>query len=302
MRRLLVGLVVAVAAAAVVAVVVSDRQAPPASPPPTAGSQPPDAVPAQPTAPAETLSPCPVPGRVSLTVLTLNVHAARTKAGRLDLSRVASELRAWRPDVALLQEIDRGRRRSDLVHQARWLGRRLGMEVAFGGNNRARPGISGNAVLSRHPILSSRNRRLPRHPGRYRRGLLRATLDVSGREVDVFSTHLDHASPRLRREQTRAVLARVLRSRRPVVLGGDINTQPDTPPVRWIEQAGLVDAWAAAGRGDGLTVPAYAPRRRIDFVFSDESFRTVAADVLLSSISDHRGVRAELALLPAACG
>jgi endonuclease/exonuclease/phosphatase (EEP) superfamily protein YafD len=71
--------------------------------------------------------------------------------------------------------------------------------------------------------------------------------------------------------------------------------------VRRLERAGLVDAWQVAGRGDGLTVPAYAPRRRIDFVFSDASFRPVSADVVLSSVSDHRGVRAELDLLATTC-
>jgi endonuclease/exonuclease/phosphatase family metal-dependent hydrolase len=214
---------------------------------------------------------------------------------------VASELRAWDADVVLLQEVDRGRRRSDGVDQARWLGRRLGMDAVFGPGRRTRPGSSGNAVLSRHPVVSSGNRPLPSRPGLFGRGLVRATLDVDGRLVDVFSTHLEHASSRVRREQAAAVVERVRRAARPVVVGGDINAEPGTPPVRRLERAGLVDAWQVAGRGDGLTVPAYAPRRRIDFVFSDASFRPVSADVVLSSVSDHRGVRAELDLLATTC-
>lgn len=301
-RALLVTLAAAVVAVAVVAgLLAADRPPEPgrraASPDAPAA----DPGPAQETAAGATLSPCPLPSPARLTVLTLNIHAARTKAGRLDLPRVAAELRAWDADVVLLQEVDRGRRRSDGVDQARWLASRLGYEAVFGPGRHARPGASGNAVLSRHPIRSSGNTRLPSRPGLYGRGLVRATIDVDGRAVDVFSTHLEHASSRVRLAQVAAVLARVQRSSRPVVVGADINAVPGTPAVRRLERAGLGDVWALAGRGDGLTVPAYAPRRRIDFVLTDDAFRPASAEVVLSAVSDHRGVRAELALLPATC-
>lgn len=300
MRRWLVVAAVLVVATAVVAALLGDGR--PAAPPTdTPTTRPPDVLPTQPTEPGPTVSPCPSADPVALTVLTLNLHAARTKAGRLDLARVAAELRAWRADVVLLQEVDRGRDRSDLVHQARWLGRRLGMTAVYGPNRRLHPGTSGNAVLSRHPVVSSHNHPLPRRPGLYRRGLLRVTLDVEGHRVDVFATHLEHASVRVRREQARVVAGRVRRSPRPVVVAGDLNAEPGMPPLRMLARAGLVDTWSAAGRGDGLTVPAYAPRRRIDFVLADRSFVPVAAEVLVSLVSDHRAVRAELLLVPGAC-
>ncbi|QZY28265.1 endonuclease/exonuclease/phosphatase family protein [Nocardioides coralli] len=305
MKRALVVLVaVAVVVTAVVAgLAAADRPTP--SPPPPAPSadpdEPPPTTPGQETAAGATLAPCPLPARADLTVLSLNIHAGRTKAGRLDLGRVAAELRAWDADVVLLQEVDRGRRRSDGVDQARWLGRRLGMDAVFGPGRRARPGASGNAVLSRYPIVTSGNQRLPSRAGLYGRGLVRATIDVDGRRVDVFSTHLEHASRRVRTQQAGAVVERVRQSPRPVVVGGDVNAVPGTPPLRRLQRAGLVDAWAVAGRGDGFTVPAYAPRRRIDFVLADRSFRVRSTEVVLSSISDHRGVLAELTLLPAAC-
>jgi endonuclease/exonuclease/phosphatase family metal-dependent hydrolase len=150
-------------------------------------------------------------------------------------------------------------------------------------------------------VVDTQLRALPRQVGTYRRGLARATVDVDGQHVDVFSTHLDHTAPGVRRAQARAVAASVRRSPRPVVLGGDLNAEPGTPAVRAVERVGLVDGWSAAGRHDGLTVPAASPRRRIDFVLADDAFVPVRSRVLLSSVSDHRAVMTTYDLLPREC-
>ena len=248
-----------------------------------------------------TLEPCPRSAAQRLTVLTLNIHSGRTKAGRVELGRLASELRSWDADLVLLQEVDRGRERTDGVDQARRLAGRLVYSHVFGPTRQFRPGSTGNAILSRWPVVDTRLRALPREVGTYRRGLARATVDVDGQQVDVFSTHLDHTAPGVRRAQARAVAASVRRSPRPVVLGGDLNAEPGTPAVRAVERVGLVDGWSAVGRHDGLTVPAASPRRRIDFVLADDDFVPVRSRVLLSSVSDHRAVMTTYDLLPREC-
>lgn len=301
MSRVLLALAgVLVAGAVAVAVALSGGPTPPV-PVPDADPGSPSTAPGQPRTPGHTLGPCPAHEPAELTVLTLNIHAGRTKDGRLDLAEVARELRAWDADVVLLQEVDRGRERSDFLDQSRWLGARLGMGAEFVPTRRLRPGTTGNAVLSALPVLSSSRHALPRLPGLMRRGLLRVTVDVSGHRVDVLTTHLDHASPTARRTQARAVARLVGRSGRPTVLGGDLNAVPDMPPLRTLERAGLVDTWPVAGRGDGLTVPGAAPQRRIDYVLASSHFAATAAEALPSLVSDHRAVRAELELVPEHC-
>jgi endonuclease/exonuclease/phosphatase family metal-dependent hydrolase len=273
----------------------TDGDAPP-SPSPS-----PSVVPPQPSEPGATIEPCPRGDTARLTALTLNIHGGRTKSGVLDLERVATELRAWDADVLLLQEVDRGRDRSDRVSQAAWLGDRLGLGWAYGATRRLRPGSSGNAVLSRFPVVDTRLRSLPRLPGLLRRGLVQVTIEVDGREVDVISTHLDHVSPAARRAQAAAVAGVVRRSDRPALLGGDLNTEPGLPPLIALDRAGLTDPWPVIGSGSGLTVPAADPRRRIDFVLADDSFVPLTSEVLISSISDHRAVRTAFDLLPPDC-
>ena len=201
----------------------------------------------------------------------------------------------------MLQEVDRGRERSEFAAQAAALGDRLGLDHAYGPTRQLRSGTTGNAVLSRFPVRDVRNRALPRLPGLFRRGVLAVTIDVDGQEVEVMSTHLDHRRPEARRAQAAAVADVVRRTDRPVLLGGDLNAEPGLPPLNALDRAGLADPWPVIGSGDGLTVPAADPQRRIDYVLADDSFVPLRSEVLVSFVSDHRAVRTSFELLPPAC-
>lgn len=243
----------------------------------------------QDTAPAGTLTPC--PGASRLRALTFNIHFGKTAGGEPGLARIAREIRAWAPDVVVLNEVDRGRGRSDGVAQARELGRLTGMTAAYGANRRYGGGTSGNAVLSALPVLSSRNQALPMRAGTIPRGLLRVSVELDGQPVDVYATHFENTSRAARRAQARQVGRTLSRSPRPFVLGGDLNATPEGVALEVLARFGLVDSWAAVGRGPGYTVPAYEPRKRIDYLLSDERAVPLRSEVLLSLISDHRAVR-----------
>ena len=244
---------------------------------------------AQPTAPGGTLTPCPQGSR--LTAMTFNIHFGKTVRGEPALDRIAREIRTWDPDVVVLNEVDRGRGRSGRVAQATVLGELTDMRAAYGPNRRYGGGWSGNAVLSRLPVLRSGNQALPFVEGTIPRGLLRVTVDLDGVPVDVFATHFENTSPAARRRQAREVARTVSRSPRPFVLGGDLNASPDGVALQILDRSGVVDAWTLVGRGDGFTVPAWAPRRRIDYLLSDERLVPRRSEVLLSRASDHRPVR-----------
>ena len=235
-------------------------------------------------------------------MLTFNIHGGLGSGG-YDLARIANEIKAWDADVVLLQEIDRYRERTEQDDQPVALGAALDMFASYGANV-VRPPVEeddklqeyGTLTLSRLPILESDNVRLPNRPGLEQRGLLRTTVDVGGTPVDVYNTHLQHTSGVVRRDQVRAI-KEVLRSRDlPTVVGGDLNAEPDSRALRLLTGWRFTDPWPVVGAGDGLTVPAGTPRRRIDFVLYDEAFVPVTADDLVSAVSDHRAVRVELEL------
>ena len=236
-------------------------------------------------------------------VLQFNIHAGISRYDTFGLAAIAAEIKAWKPDVVSLNEVDRDAARSGRADEASYLAQATGMHDVFGANLVQADGHRfGNAILSRYPVVSSSNIRLPRAAGSEPRGMLHAVLDVEGRSVDVYSVHLTqgarHGLPQ-RIAQTEAI-ARVLRSAtRPTILAGDLNSRPGTLPVR-ILRGYLLDAQEQGGTGNGATVPAGAPVNRIDYVLYDNHFRPTpeGTRVLASASSDHRAVYSELLLLP----
>ena len=85
------------------------------------------------------------------------------------------------------------------------------------------------------------------------------------------------------------MLAREIeRTNHPVILGGDLNSTPlyrSSRPLRDL----LNDAWTEAGWGFGYTYHATVPFARIDHVLH-RGFRTLSAEVVEVSNSDHRGL------------
>jgi endonuclease/exonuclease/phosphatase family metal-dependent hydrolase len=231
-----------------------------------------------------------------LHVLTFNIHSARDADGSVHLATITEEIRRWRADVVLLQEVDRGRAWTGRVDMPATLADALGTSWTFGANVRRSPTNQyGTAILSRFPITDSRNVPLPAPPGTQQRGLLAATIDVKGTEVSVYNTHLEHTSRVARLQQMRVIAEVIAEDPRPMVLGGDLNSRPGSP-VHVLAGRYLTDTWPAVGLGPGYTHSARNPRSRIDYLMhadgQDAGLEPVDAMVLRSGISDHWAVRA----------
>ncbi|TQK68568.1 MULTISPECIES: endonuclease/exonuclease/phosphatase family protein [unclassified Nocardioides] len=269
-------------------------------PPPSSGATPTRTEPPPPTpTPPPTAPPtCPTPAPAQLTVMTFNIHFGTAHNGRVELDRIAEEIRGWKPDVVLLQEVDKGRPVSGNLDQAAVLGTRTGLNHVYGGNSRnTGAGPRGNAILTRFPITSATNTHLPMAGGKELRGLLHAQLDVAGVPVSVYASHFDHRGRKARRVQAKTVVQLMAADPLPKLFGGDLNTGPDSRPIAILKGSGLGDSWAV-GSGKGATVPADRPGSRIDFILHDGWFTPVQAEVLFSTVSDHRAVWTRMQLQP----
>lgn len=232
--------------------------------------------------------------RTRLTVLTFNIHSARTADGSVHLAEISEELATWDADVVLLQEVDRGRAWTGGVDMPAVLADRLGMAWAFGTNvRRSATNLYGTAILSRFPIESYRNTALPAPPGTQQRGLLNAVIDVDGTRMSVYDTHLEHTSADARVQQMRAIAPILAADELPKVFGGDLNAKPGSPVLLAAGPA-VQDTWQAIGDGAGLTHPAGVPQHRIDYLMhgagSDTDLAPLTTEVLASNVSDHRAV------------
>ncbi|WP_435021215.1 endonuclease/exonuclease/phosphatase family protein [Tundrisphaera sp. TA3] len=251
----------------------------------------------------------PAPAAEPIRLATFNIHHAEGKDGVLDLDRVAGVVRG--ADIVAFQEVDvRFGERSKFEDQAERLGKALGGNVTFGGNLIVGDGRYGVALVSRFPIVSSRNHPLPRSAGREQaepRGLLESLLDVNGVKLRVFVTHLAHDSKEDRQLQIDAVRSIVAAEPGPAILMGDLNLRPESPDyARLIAPAPgktnpvFVDAWARAGEGPGATLGLGGKNPgRIDYILATpdigEGFAKARVDTTARA-SDHQPVFVELTL------
>ena len=238
----------------------------------------------------------------SVRVLVYNIHAGRDAAGVDNLARVADVIRETGADIVLLQEVDRGTRRSGGVDQPAELARRTGFAAAFGKSLDFEGGEYGIAVLARWPVARDTVLALPVDPPQRRSGglttpraALVATVRVPGGDVTVVNTHLDASrDDHWRRQEVRQVAASAaaMRSTRDararMLVGGDFNSTPESAAQADARDGGLRDAWAACGQGDGLTYPADSAVKRIDYLYLTGDAACDEASVPRTTASDHR--------------
>lgn len=204
-----------------------------------------------------------------LSIMSFNVLRARKASTgwmrRRD--RLTALLRRERPTLLGAQEV--------LAHQASVLLDALGAAYVSVGHGRdADGGGEGCPIFYDARRLELRDWEQTALSGRpdaagsrswgtlFPRVLTRAefTDRATGARFTAMNTHLDVLSP-LARRRAAGMLTEAAGSDA-VVLTGDFNAGPDSPPRRILAEAGLVDSWDAAEKRLTREWPTYAHRRR----------------------------------------
>ncbi|MFG1910733.1 endonuclease/exonuclease/phosphatase family protein [Kribbella sp. NPDC048928] len=235
--------------------------------------------------------------------LTFNIHHGAGVDGVLDLERVAKTIEASGAGVVGLQEVDKYfDARSNWENQPAWLAARLKMSYVFAANldwDPAEPGKPrrqyGTLVLSKYPIVDSRNTLLPLHAGSEQRGLLETLIDVAGTPLRFADTHLTTINDGERIEQVNAIVALLKDAPEATLLVGDLNAVPTSTEVRTLTTH-WTDTWPQKGFGLGFTSPVPLPIKRIDYQLHNAQLAPTAASVPLSFASDHLPLAATYSL------
>lgn len=185
-------------------------------------------------------------------VVSYNIHKGRSALGaRESLSKLRLGLYSLRPDLMLLQEVQGRNERHNVLHeQPASLAAALGMQYCYGRNAVRSLTDHGNALLSRYPILDFENEDISDHKLE-QRGLLHATLDVSGTAVHCLVVHLGLFAG----GRTRQIMALVERIRRvvpdgaPMIIGGDFNDWSNRLAPLFVQQLGLYEVFAVSPQG-----------------------------------------------------
>lgn len=232
-------------------------------------------------------------------MLVLNMHAGKDASGRPNLDAIATLVKDQKPDLVLLQEVDRGTNRSGQVDQIAVLSKSTKYQSAFAPSLLNYDGGEyGIALLSRGligyraatplPVLPAETRAGGSHEARVAQV---AIVVVRGTTWRVLNAHLDPSNDGGRPQEIAALVHTIHQQQvagTPLVAGGDFNATPDDPVLQPIRAAGLHDAWVECGSGDGFTYPADNPTKRIDYLWMSEGMRCASAEVLDAQISDHR--------------
>lgn len=240
----------------------------------------------------------------SLRVLCYNIHYGQGNDGVYDIARLAEVIKAAKPDLVALQEVDVGVERSGRVHELRRLAELTGMAARYGPTQHYQGGLFGNAVLTRLPILDVAIHPLPyteatKEKVTYPRAAIVVTMrGRDGKPFRFISTHFQHA----RFEEDRIAEASAINKlfagkgdNVPTILAGDMNATPDSEPMRILHKR-----WTnAMDKEVAPTAPSKAPRSRIDYILYRPASRFVARKVEVIDermASDHLPVFAILEL------
>jgi endonuclease/exonuclease/phosphatase family metal-dependent hydrolase len=142
------------------------------------------------------------------------------------------------------------------------------------------PGINeGNLILSTYSFNATNSKFLS-----YTRSVAQVTINVGGRNINFFATHLDATSSGLRQTEVQELLSWTNGFAGPKVLSGDMNAANDTPEVLNLLN-NFRDSWVdALNQNAALAYPdnpvwlnTRTRRWRIDFVLysSDQSIFSV---------------------------
>lgn len=229
---------------------------------------------------------------MDVTVATYNIHRCVGTDGRYDAPRVAAVLREIGADIVALQEVEN---RGDASHeslQLDYLAGELGLASIPGLRIVRHWKEYGNALLTRFPVLDVHRHNLSvtwREP----RGAIDALLDVNGRPLRVFGTHLGLG--RIERRFQTMQLAKLLDAADPtlpcLVLGDMNEWYAGSRHLRWLDRR-------LGPNGRAATFPSRWPFLKLDRIWlrPREALLDIGAHdtPLARRASDHLPLRARL--------
>jgi endonuclease/exonuclease/phosphatase family metal-dependent hydrolase len=222
---------------------------------------------------------------VSVRVAVHNVRLGSDPSGRFSARELAEDLRAQRPDVVVLNEVDRGWLTTGGHDVLDLLATELGLAYRFAP---AADEVWGDALLSRYPVTEWSSERLPRGDDPRARSQFAAVLQVSAeQDLAVVGTQLSGgeglADTRLLQARAVAANAARLRGRSlPTVVLGELEATREGTELAAFAALGLtsvLDEGAAAW-------PSSAVARRTSYILISPDLQAGEVDLPPATTSD----------------
>lgn len=248
--------------------------------------------------------------RDSLRFVSYNIHSCRSARLEPSLNDVVNVLGDAQPDVVALQEVDVDCPRTDQIHQAEEIGRRLEMTPHFFSlvdwtqfqSRHEKQGRYGLAFLSRKDLrlIDSREFHLPLlSPLSEPRGVFQIQAEWQGKSISILNTHLSvHRRENLLQMQALCELIQQTGTEHEAsILLGDFNATGQSRAIRRLRT--LLSECIPTGK-PRATFPSRFPLLQLDRIFTGGALEPQPSQVLASpgarQASDHFPVKVELKL------
>ncbi len=201
---------------------------------------------------------------VPLRVLSWNIQFGQGTDGVTNYDRIATWLARMNPDLIALCEMPPDNISTLVTALNQKTGRTWNSHFVP-----KAPGIAeGNLILSKFSFVAVGSRYLS-----YTRSIAQATVNVGGKNINFFATHLDHTSSSLRLTQAAELISWTSGFASPRIVAGDLNAGNDTPEILALLTA-YRDSWVdALNQGTASAYPdnpvwmnTRTRRWRIDFI------------------------------------
>jgi len=226
----------------------------------------------------------PVASSSQLKVLSWNVSFGQGTDGATNWSRIATWIANFNPDLVALCEMPP----DDIGTLVSLLNQKTGRSWFYHFIAKA-PGIpEGNLILSKFSFVSTSSRYLS-----YERSVAQATVNVGGRNVNFFATHLDHTSSSYRYQEVTELQSFMSGFSEPRIVCGDFNAGPDlSEAIHMAEQ--YYDSWMQAMNiGTAVAYPdnpvymhTRTRRGRIDYVWTSRNANLVIKSTQIPDVRD----------------
>lgn len=232
-------------------------------------------------------------------VLSFNIYHGETMKGDFNLDVIANVIKNTDPDFVALQEVDFKTIRAKNYDLATELGWRTKMIPLFAKSMDFDGGEYGNAILSKHSFIQTRNVSLPYEEGNEPKIAVEAVVKLpSGDQIAFISTHLNHLEDESDRiNQVNEINKVFLKNKYPTILAGDLNAEPGSRSIAILEKK-----WGNSHDKNNpvFTYPSSKPEKTIDYVMflPKEKWKVIKTEIIEDAVaSDHCAYLATIELL-----
>lgn len=229
-------------------------------------------------------------GSETLTVMTYNVK--NCDLGE-QIDAIAADIEAQHPAVVCVQEIDKNVDRSGNRDVLRELAAAVGMNYEFYPTIHLQGGTYGLGIMSVYPLESCAMVPLETRREDEARVLASAVINVDGKQIKIYNTHLSFEDTDQRRQQWDFLNETLAGEQLPFILMGDFNVagMEEFSYLTGVECVNSASTHFETIVGDGDD-----GFRCIDNIFISDGLTLLSGKMVDTSASDHRPLVAEIQL------